>query len=277
MVWTREARCDRLRFRIPSCLFDEHVQKNEVFDAEDFVNSCFLDIAASASRVQPGQKFILLLIGHGEPTHTGEFQLCVTTKSNRLGEAWLSKRQLELAVAECQGQVQVICNSCHSRALESPKWQLVCAAGPNELAEALMISASGNVRGSAFSLCALAEVRQEQSIIIPFPRSEKRPVGTADSIMLELPSSPPPHSFTSSTRPLDIPLSNRSVPTFVDGMMNHEKCLIYESGNRFRHYGFEGSRPWHQAIPIALSQRLVDEVTITPDTRSSDNRSLPTY
>ncbi|KAJ7459920.1 hypothetical protein FB451DRAFT_1405798 [Mycena latifolia] len=181
-----EAGSDRLRFRVPSCLFDEHAQKNEVFDAEDFVCSCFLDIAASASRVQSGEKFILLLIGHGERTRTGEFRLCVTTESNRLGEAWLSKRQLELAVAECRGQITVICNSCHSGALESPRWQFVCAAGPNELAEALTTSASGNVRGSAFSLCALAEVGQEQGLVMPFSRSETRPVGTADEDIYHL-------------------------------------------------------------------------------------------
>ncbi|KAJ6595753.1 hypothetical protein DFH09DRAFT_1410578 [Mycena vulgaris] len=207
----------RLLFPVPPCLFDERAQTKEVFDAEDFVNNCFLDIAASSSRVQPGEQFVLLLIGHGKRSQTGDFMLCVSTKSNRMGEAWLTKRQLESAVKKCRGQITVICNSCHSGALKSPRWQLVCVAGPNELAEAFTTSASGNVRGSASSLCALAEVRQEQ---------------------------------------------------------DHEEFLIYESGNRFRHCGSEESRrPWHEMLPIGLSQWLVDEVTTTPDNRSSDHCS----
>jgi hypothetical protein len=140
--------CDRLRFRVPECLGDDNARKTESETAKRFVPSCRSDIAASASTVQPGERFILLLIGHGEWTNSGEFRLLVTTKQDRRGEAWITKDHLEVAVAQCQGEVVVIYNSRrrHSEALESPSWRLVCAAGPNEVAEALTTSASGNVR-----------------------------------------------------------------------------------------------------------------------------------
>ncbi|KAJ7484819.1 hypothetical protein B0H11DRAFT_2279525 [Mycena galericulata] len=143
-----EAGCDRLGFRLPQCLFDDHANPNFVDTAKVFVDMCCEDISASASQVQPGEQFLLVLIGHGQCARpTDEFVLCITTKSRRVGEAWLPKHRLENAVQ----------NSCTSGALESPKWRLICAAGPTELADALATSASGNIRGSVSSLCALAE------------------------------------------------------------------------------------------------------------------------
>ncbi|KAJ7918721.1 hypothetical protein B0H13DRAFT_2321039 [Mycena leptocephala] len=164
-----EAVCDRQRFRLPSCLFDERARKEEVFSAERFVNTTFLDIAAAASRVKPEDEFIILLVGYaGERTQNGEneFLLCVTTKGSRNGEAWLSKGQLEVA-------------SSMAFALRG-RSKRACRA--------LMTSACGR---SAFSLCALPEEEQECGLVTPFPRTDRRPVGTLDEEMVRLPTSRP--------------------------------------------------------------------------------------
>ncbi|KAJ7484787.1 hypothetical protein B0H11DRAFT_2231465 [Mycena galericulata] len=177
-----EAGSDRLCFRLPSCFFNDRANPNFVGSARDFVEKCFRDIRASASQVQPGEQLLLLLIGHGQiMMETGEFLLCVTTRSGRRGQAWLPKHRLETAVEHCAGQVTLICNSCNSGALYSPKWRLVCAAGPTELADALN-SAPANVRESAFSL---AEVRRARDLVpMLSPRSEKKPVGIVEEDMV---------------------------------------------------------------------------------------------
>ncbi|KAJ7693600.1 hypothetical protein B0H17DRAFT_1199722 [Mycena rosella] len=241
-----EAACDRLCFRIPPCMFDEHTHQIETSSAQDFVVGCLIDIVKCAYDVQPGEKLVLLLVGHGTRDSTGQFNLCITTQSNSSGEAWLTKAQLESAVEKCQGQVLVV-------------W-------PTELAEALTASASGKVRGSAFSLCALAEVGYEQGIVIPVPRSERRPKGKTISDMPKLPASPLPHSFSGTSRLVHRPSSNRSATAFLDSMLRKERRLIYKSEQSFRQHGFTNNTPWYDEIPVALSQSVVDDVTTPTST-----------
>ncbi|KAJ6575390.1 hypothetical protein B0H19DRAFT_639766 [Mycena capillaripes] len=222
-----ETGCNRLQIPIPQSLFDSQTHmEQENLTAEDFALSTILDLATIGSRLQPGDKLVLLLVGHGERSPTGEFLFCITTKSNRQGEAWLTKRKLELGLEQCRGEIIVICNSCYSGGLQSDRWQLLCAAGPTELSEALSASASGQVRGSAFSQCALAERSHEQGLVIPVPRSEKRPETTADGDLAPLPTSPPLHSFVASSRPIHPLASSRTAPALVDGMMERENFLI---------------------------------------------------
>ncbi|KAJ7235851.1 hypothetical protein C8J57DRAFT_1571513 [Mycena rebaudengoi] len=274
-----EAGCDRLRFRVPDCVLAEKNQQGEHLNADDFVEDVIHDLRASASQVKAGEKFVLILVEHGElerkdtnngvPVGEGAksiFRFCISVAPGRQGEAYLTKARLEVALKTCLGDILVVCNSCFSGALNSPRWKLICAAGPDEYADALQTSSSGNVRGSVFGLCALAEVGHAQGVVIPVPRSEKRPAKTALKTMLKLPAA---HSFTSTSRPLLTPSSSTvlSMPAFVRGMQERQRTLIYPAGHRFRHHGFGDteSRPWRELLPMVLSQSLVDEVTISPD------------
>ncbi|KAJ7222499.1 hypothetical protein GGX14DRAFT_388293 [Mycena pura] len=59
----------------------------------------------SASKVEVGESFVLLLIRHGQYLVDGKFQLCLTIQPSHTGEAWISKRQLELALIDCHGDI----------------------------------------------------------------------------------------------------------------------------------------------------------------------------
>ncbi|KAJ7454901.1 hypothetical protein B0H11DRAFT_254841 [Mycena galericulata] len=268
-----EAGAHRLRFHIPTCLYSTHTHNaEETLDAVDFVQDCLLDLAECARQVNRGETLALVLIGHGRRKSNGEFQLCITAKGNRDGEAWITKRHLERALEKCRGKIVMYCNACHSGGLRNDsRWKLLAAAKPNELADALTTSASGNVRGTVFSLCTLAQVGREQGIVIPVPRSERRPPGT----MVKLPPSPPPHSFSTTNRPVKLPSLERSTTDFLNGMFEHEQHLIYHSGNNFQMDGFLDG-PWKTEIPLALSQAVVDQVITVPDDRSPNQETTVT-
>ncbi|KAJ6604830.1 hypothetical protein DFH09DRAFT_1300981 [Mycena vulgaris] len=257
-----EAACERMRWPVPECLYDRKPKAHESADA--FAAECPFAIEAAASTVMKGETFILVVVGHGTKTHDGRFRLCISTAGDRNTEAFITKEQLEeRAVKDCQGDVLVICNSCHSGALQSSHWQLLSASGGDEYAEALTASASDYVRGSAFAWCLLAGAAQEQGITIPKPRSQKRPSNCDINNFTELPSSPPTHSFSSPCRPLSPP-SNELIYSFVNKMEDMEQFLIRESGNRFHHFGFS-PLPWHTIFPLMLTQSLVDCVSLYPD------------
>ncbi|KAJ7581405.1 hypothetical protein C8J56DRAFT_264136 [Mycena floridula] len=174
-----EAGCDRLQFPIPPCFFDHIEEQDSQLSAKEFGTLCICNITVAALQIKPGEKLILLLIGRGARTSQGEFLLCISTQSNRKAEGYISKRELEITVAQCQGDILLICNSCHSGALQSPRWQLICVPGPHELADAL----TAYVRGPA---------GRKQSLVLPFPRAEKRPYHDAkDSSTVTLVSAAP--------------------------------------------------------------------------------------
>ncbi|KAF9042544.1 hypothetical protein BDZ89DRAFT_1059760 [Hymenopellis radicata] len=169
-----EAASDPLRWPVPACLYRQH-HKDEA-SAYYFAAECTFVVAAAASTVKKGEKFILILIGHGALTRNNRFCLCISTTGGRDMEAFVTKEQLEMAVKGCRGEVLVLCNSCHAWALESPRWHLLSTSGPHEYAEVLTPSVSDYVRRSAFSWCLLPAAAQEQGFSIPRPCSQKYPV-----------------------------------------------------------------------------------------------------
>ncbi|KAJ7581230.1 hypothetical protein C8J56DRAFT_1168763 [Mycena floridula] len=262
-----EGGCDRLNIPIPQCIASD-IENQPELEAAVFAAACIHGLITAASKVKSGEKLVLLLIGHGV-RYKSEFRLCISTTSGRDAEAYITKGQLEFAVMDCRGDVLVVCNSCYSRGLESTRWELVCASGAHEEAEALAISASGCVRGSAFAVCALAAAGQEQGIVLPLPRSDPQPLATSSLPMAQLPDSPPPHSFTLLSRPLAIP-SSQPMSSFVNRMKKLERFLIFQSGNQFQVQGFSSHHPWHHQLPIMLTQSLVDDVTVYPEISSSN-------
>ncbi|KAJ7593062.1 hypothetical protein C8J56DRAFT_1045496 [Mycena floridula] len=266
-----EGGCDRLAIPIPACILKK--DKQPELSASFFATSCLISLAAAASKVKAGEKLVLLLVGHGRRSSNKEFRLCISTTSGRDAEAWISKEQLECAVMDCQGDVLVVSNACYSGGLESDYWELLCASQAHEQAEALSVSSSGIVRGSAFAVCAFAAAGQEQGIVLPLPRSVPRtststPLQMAD---LCLPCAPPEHSFTKPIRPLEAP-SNQPMSYFVNRMKELEQYLIFASDNKPQSHGF-GDDPWHRRLPITLTQDLVDSMTTYPE-KSTTNVDL---
>ena len=91
-----------------------------------------------AGKVKQGEMLVLLLIGHGD-VKNGEFQLVVLTQPDKIvAEAFISKGGLENVLESCKGDVLVICNSCYLGLLVSDHWTLLCAAAPDQLADALV-------------------------------------------------------------------------------------------------------------------------------------------
>ncbi|KAJ7703162.1 hypothetical protein B0H17DRAFT_1127476 [Mycena rosella] len=224
------------------------------FDIARSQHSCIRDIAQyfpdrtflfGEAGLKPGEKLILLLIGHGTLSHEdGEFRFCIFTLGKRTGAAYLSKADLEMAVAGCPGEIVVICNSCYSGGLASPRWDLVCVGRPSQLAEALSQSSSGYVRAS-FAFCSLAGAGKEQGLKFPLPRSEKRPASFG---MAELPPSSPTHSFTFPIRLFPAP-SDAPLPVFIHTMLNLEQFLIH----------------WYHVYPITSSPSVIDNIGLYPD------------
>ncbi|KAJ7261358.1 hypothetical protein B0H12DRAFT_349322 [Mycena haematopus] len=253
-----DAGCDRLTLPIPAFLLEDTAECT----AQEFVETCYIELSFSASYVKPGELFIIVLAGHGEVRH-GCFRLCVSTLPQRGGEAWVTKTKLESVASRCLGEVIVISDSCHSGALKSSYWKLLCAAGPTQMSDSLTTSESGKARGSAFAFSTLAEIATSQGLSIPRPRLTPRPKEIPDEEIVPLPESPPLHSFAFNNRPLFPPLKN-SVPILVEGMQGWSQFLIFSPQKRFHQYGFD-SRPWWETLPLALPQTLVDEMDTLPE------------
>ncbi|KAJ7785687.1 hypothetical protein B0H16DRAFT_1883 [Mycena metata] len=269
-----EAGCDRLKFSVPACLYDQQTKRVELLNDADFVDSCLSDLTKAAARVQPGQRFYLLMIGHGVISVDGEFALCVNSTGGRDGLAFIPTRRLKLALSDCAGEVTIICNACHSGALVqgNPPWRLLCAAGAKQLSESLAASASGVVRGSAFTHSALAVVGQEHGLVTPSPRHDRRPKGTKQVEMAILPSAPPDHSFSTPRRHIHSPAPTCSVPLFISRMREHEQLLIYKAGNTYQQWGFDDA-PWFEWLPLAMLRSLVDGIAVVADNRGPNGLS----
>jgi len=164
-------------------------------------------------------------------TGPGGFRLHITTKTNSdLGEAHITKVQL-VALEDCEGEVLVICNSCHSGYLVSDCWTLLCSTAPNQPAEALSQSGCGNIRGSAFTACALGQVALEHGLLRAGPRPHGR--------LVDLPPSPPPLVAMTILRPSDI-----SFEDFLRRMVNMEGFLADNMVNLFQVKGLQSTVTW---------------------------------
>jgi len=162
-----DAGCDRLQLPHPSPL---EADFDPAIPARLFTLDCLLSLRAMAHKVKPGEKLVLVLIGHGG-FKAGEFQFLVTTQTNETtGEASITKGELEVALKPCQGDILVICNSCYSGYLASERWTLLCSASPEQSVVSLSQSNSGHFRGSAFTACVVAQAAREHGLQVPLPR-----------------------------------------------------------------------------------------------------------
>ena len=214
-----------------------------------------------ARKVKAGEKLLLLLIGHGI-FDTSQFQFQVTMQPNMvIGEASITKDELEFALKFCQGDVLVICNSCYFGHLESEYWTLFCSATPERMASALSESYPGYFRGSAFTACVVAQVAHEHGLRVPLPRD--RP----SSQLLSLPSSPLLHSFSTPVgtqvcilKPLDV-----SFEEFVHRMRNMQQFLIDNSLDLFQVRGSRSLISWTTILPVTFTAEVMGQIGVKPD------------
>ncbi|KAE9390644.1 hypothetical protein BT96DRAFT_980180 [Gymnopus androsaceus JB14] len=134
-----EAACERVQLPLPPCLdMTDYSTLNE----NEFVTRCIVELVRTAEAMQKNETLVILLIGHGGLSNK-RFQFFITHGYGISGPAWITKRGLEDALERCVANIVVVCNSCHSGALKSPLWTLLCAAGPLERSDALTPSQSG--------------------------------------------------------------------------------------------------------------------------------------
>jgi hypothetical protein len=213
-----------------------------------------------ARKVKPGEKLVLLLIGHGGFT-ADQFQFLITTQTNELfGEAFITKDELEAALRPCQGDILVICNSCFSGHLASERWTLFCSAAPGLTADSLSESDSGYFRGSAFTACVVAQAAQEHGLRVPLPRAEPRLCTSADH-PVSLPPSPPSHSFSTAQISVVKP-SNVSFEEFVRRMLDMEQFLVANSLNVFQVRGSKSMLSWTSILPVNFTAEVVDRISV---------------
>ncbi|KDR70464.1 hypothetical protein GALMADRAFT_271541 [Galerina marginata CBS 339.88] len=139
--------------------------------APDFAGLFLLSLQRMALNIKRGEKLLLLLIGHGYCEESAlnrenpKFQLLLATQADSdevIGEAFITKFQLETAVEPYRGDIVVICNSRFSSLLKSDRWMLLCSVDPEQAANALAGSHFTHERGSAFTTCAVAQTACER-------------------------------------------------------------------------------------------------------------------
>lgn len=250
-----EAGCDRLRLPLPSLKTDH----SPTISAKDFVSECLLGLQMMALKVKPKEKFVLLLIGHGDLENT-KFRFLVTTHEEKISaEAYITKHELEVALEPCQGDILVICNSCYSGELASDRWTLLCSADAEQVSEALTQSSSDHFRGSAFTACALAQTAREHGLHVPLPRA----VGTTADKWVPLPPSPPCHSFStpaaklSVMKPVDI-----SFEELVRRMVDMGRFLVENSIGIFQVKGPNTMVSWTTIFPIDFTAEALGQIGV---------------
>lgn len=252
-----EAGCDRLQLPLPSLKTD----LDPAMSAKIFVSECLLALQLMALKVKSGEKMVLLLIGHSD-LKDGKFQFLVTTSSEVItAETVITKHELEVALKRCQGDILVICNSCHSSELVSDRWTLFSSAGPNQAVVALTESGSGYFRGSAFTACAVAQAAYGYGLRVPLPRTERRPPGVR---WIPLPSSPPPHSFSTpgAAKLLIIRAPTASFEEFARRMVDMERFLVESPINIFQVKGSNTTVSWTTIFPITFTAEAVGRIGI---------------
>ncbi|KAJ6519409.1 hypothetical protein C8R45DRAFT_951381 [Mycena sanguinolenta] len=267
-----DAGCDRLTFPTSDFLLD--ACPGDEWTAQRFAAECLIGMSETARGVKAGELFIIILSGHGE-YRDNQFYLYVSTTPKVTGDAWLSKEGLEQVARRCVGDVVIVVNSCHSGALESPYWRLICAAGPHELSDALTPSHSEKTRGSAFAR-ALSEISPQQGLSTPFPRSSPLPPDGLEA----LPPLQPPHSFAGAIPPQALPPSSTNVPDLLTGILARRHLLVMWPPAELHQFGF-GGQPWWEALPLALPQSLIDKIGFQPEglefmTKYNAMREVPT-
>lgn len=227
--------------------------------------SCLILLQQMAGKVKQGEMLVLLLIGHGD-VKNGEFQLVVLTQPDKIvAEAFISKGGLENVLESCKGDVLVICNSCYLGLLVSDHWTLLCAAAPDQLADALVQSGSGYVRGSAFTACLVAQAAHEHGLQVPLPRADLRTTDSEDLGLCPLPPSAPSHSFPaqfSTLKPLN---TGMSLKEFVGHMQDIEKLHVAQSANHFQTSGLNSTVNWTRILPIEFSSEVVGQIGVKVD------------
>ena len=264
-----EAGCDRLPLPItPETHLDPEIS------ASRFTAKCLLSLDQMARKVKQGETLVLLLIGHGGVAHDGEFQFLVTTHPSKIiGEAYITKGQLEDALECCQGDILTICNSCYSGHLKSERWTLLCSATPEQEADALSQSYSGHFRGSTFTACAVAQVAHEHGLQVPLPRTDP------EKERALLPLSLPPHSFSTPFAEISlVKPSNVSFTDFVDGMISMKEFLVENSINIFQVGGPKSMVSWTSVFPVHFTAEVMGQIGIkaeSPDYVANYNEICP--
>ena len=250
-----DAGCDRLQLPLPSLKTDH----SPTISAKDFVSECLLGLMVMALKVKPKEKLVLLLIGHGD-LGDAEFRFLVTTHDAEItAEAFITKHELEVALEPCQGDILVICNSCHSGELVSDRWTLLCSADANPVSEALTESGSGHFRGSAFTACALAQTAREHGLHVPLPRA----AGITGAKWVPLSPSTPCHSFStpvaklSVMKPVDV-----SFEEPVRRMVDMGRFLVENSIGIFQVKGPNTMVSWTTTFPIDFTAEALDQIGV---------------
>ena len=234
--------------------------------ASTFNTICIRSLISIAREVQAGEKLIILLIGHGSLGHGG-FRLHITTEPDTMsGEDYITKADLEVALQNCRGDIQIICNSCQSGDLASDRWTLLCPATREQPAESLSQSNSGYFRGSAFTACMVAQAALEHGIRVPLPRVVPRPVDVPKGQRVPLPSSPPQHSFSSPASAISIVQPpGMSFRDFLHRMVEMERYLIDSSMNVFQVVGSQSMVTWTSVLPIQFTEEIVERISLKAD------------
>ncbi|KAF7326690.1 hypothetical protein MVEN_02606200 [Mycena venus] len=182
-------------------------------------------------------------------------------------------KQLEAAVEGCQARIVVVCNACQSARLASKRWTLICAAGPTQYSDAIAQSASGNVRGSMFTLCVTTQIAAEFGLKVQAEgRSLMESLSEPDALV-SLPSSPPDHSFLvdpSTSLPIHPP-SDRPIRPFVDDAQALQDFLVYKPTAYFQLLSNSESAEdltWYNILPSGFTETMGRETTLYPDNTS---------
>ena len=250
-----DAGFDSLQLPLPSLKTDH----SPTISAKDFVSECLLGLLVMAQKVKPKEKFVLLLIGHGD-LEDAKFQFLVTTHDEKItAEAFITKHELKVALEPCQGDILVICNSSYSSELVSDRWTLLCSADANQVSKALTQSASGHFRGSAFTACALAQTAREHGFHVPLPCA----VGTTGGKWVPLPPSPPCHSLStpfaklSVMKPADV-----SFEELVRRMVDMGRFLVENSIGIFQVKGPNTMVSWTTIFPIDFTAEALGQIGV---------------
>jgi len=265
-----DAGCDRLQLPLPA--LETNVQDPDI-PAHLFAAQCLLSLQKMAQKVKCHEKLLLLLIGHGT-NYDNVFRLVITAGTKQItGEAFLTKDQLEAALEDCQGDILVICNSCHSGNLASERWTLLCSAGPDQASDALSESLSGRFKGSVFTACVVAQAAREHGLRVPLPQAEPRPV---EGDQAPMPPSPPPHSFsTPATGQVTIPQPlNTSFEEFMGRVENMQRFLVEHSPSIFEVKGSKSTVSWNKVLPINFTAEAVGRISVKATSESADYSSI---
>jgi hypothetical protein len=149
--------CDRIAFNPPP--FETLLSAEPNGLAIKFL----IEVTKKSERLSAGETLVIVLVGHGEDDHS--FIVGGDGRQN----CKIHQEQLENSVGHAKGNILVIITACYSGSWTSPHWTLLAATGPGEEAPSIVVSGSGECRGSFFTNALLAEHASKFNIRPPCP------------------------------------------------------------------------------------------------------------